>query len=397
MKIAVLTSGILPVPAVQGGAVENLIDFYLAYNDKYRLHDITVYSSKHHDTMKHPALKSKVNHYYYVDTTSIIAKIRKRLYLRKAGGNEFHHFSIEYFIEQVLKHLHKHAYDLIIIENRPPYSLKVKKVSSAKIIYHIHNSKLTKESRYAEELYYAADQIICVSDFITKEVKSIVSNDKKCITVHNGIDLNAFSPNIKSSICRKDMGLTEDDFVLLFSGRINREKGISELLDAFLSLKELSNIKLLVIGSSFYGGSNTEDLFINSLKEKTDCISNRIYFTGFIPYDRMPDYLSIADVSVIPSNWDDPFPTTVLEAQAMGLPIITTRRGGIPEEVTEDNAILLETDEHFVDNLANAILDLYQHPEKREAMAKASLERSKLFDKETYAKNFFAAIENIEK
>ena len=111
----------------------------------------------------------------------------------------------------------------------------------------------------------------------------------------------------------------------------------------------------------------------------------------------MPDYLSLADASVIPSIWDDPFPTTVLEAQAMGLPIITTRRGGIPEEVSEENAILLETDERFVDNLANAILDLYQHPEKREAMSKASLERSKHFDKETYAKNFFEAIENIEK
>lgn len=127
MKIAILTSGILPVPAVQGGAVENLIDFYLAYNDKYHLHDITVYSCNHHDTKKHPALKSKVNHYYYVDTTSIIAKIRKRLYLRKAGGGELHHFSIEYFIEQVLKHLRKQSYDLILIENRPPFSLKVKK------------------------------------------------------------------------------------------------------------------------------------------------------------------------------------------------------------------------------------------------------------------------------
>ena len=397
MKIAILTSGILPVPAVQGGAVENLIDFYLAYNDKYHLHDITVYSCNHHDTKKHPALKSKVNHYYYVDTTSIIAKIRKRLYLRKAGGNEIHHFSIEYFIEQILKHLRKHAYDLIIIENRPAYSLKVKKVSNAQVVYHIHNSKLTKDSTYAKEIYYAADKIICVSDFFTKEVKSIVPNDNKCITVHNGIDLNAFAPNNRSGICRKDLGLTEDDFVLLFSGRINREKGISELLDAILSINEFSNIKLLVIGSSFYGGSSTEDNFINSLKEKTECISNRIHFTGFIPYNKMPDYLSLADVSVIPSIWDDPFPTTVLEAQAMGLPIITTRRGGIPEEVSEENAILLETDERFVDNLANAILDLYQHPEKREAMAKASLERSKLFDKETYAKNFFEAIENIEK
>ena len=44
MKIAVLTSGRLPVPAVLGGAVENLIDFYLEYNNAYRLHDITVRS-----------------------------------------------------------------------------------------------------------------------------------------------------------------------------------------------------------------------------------------------------------------------------------------------------------------------------------------------------------------
>jgi glycosyltransferase involved in cell wall biosynthesis len=77
----------------------------------------------------------------------------------------------------------------------------------------------------------------------------------------------------------------------------------------------------------------------------------------------------------------------------MGLPIITTRRGGIPEEVTEKNAILLHTDEHFVDNLAAAILDLYQHPEKRKAMSQAGLERAKLFDKETYARDFFKALE----
>ena len=79
----------------------------------------------------------------------------------------------------------------------------------------------------------------------------------------------------------------------------------------------------------------------------------------------------------------------------MGLPIITTRRGGIPEEVSETNAILLETDERFVENLASAILDLYKHPEKRQEMATASHERAKLFDKETFAKNFFNAIEEI--
>ena len=124
-------------------------------------------------------------------------------------------------------------------------------------------------------------------------------------------------------------------------------------------------------------------------------MKDRIIFTGFIPYSDMPNYLQLADVAVIPSVWDDPFPTTVLEAQAMGLPIITTRRGGIPEEVTEENAILLETDNSFVDNLAAAILDLYHHPEKRKQMSQISIERSKLFDKENYAKNLFAALEEI--
>ena len=77
----------------------------------------------------------------------------------------------------------------------------------------------------------------------------------------------------------------------------------------------------------------------------------------------------------------------------MGLPIITTRRGGIPEEVTENNAIMLETDKHFIDNLVGAIIDLYQHPKKREQMSLASLKRSKLFDRQTYARNFFIALE----
>ena len=56
MKIAVLTSGILPVPAVQGGAVENFLDYFLEYNSVHHLHDITVYSVWHPDVENHPAL-----------------------------------------------------------------------------------------------------------------------------------------------------------------------------------------------------------------------------------------------------------------------------------------------------------------------------------------------------
>ncbi len=91
--------------------------------------------------------------------------------------------------------------------------------------------------------------------------------------------------------------------------------------------------------------------------------------------------------------WDEPFGLTVVEAMAAGLPLITTRSGGIPE-ICEGVATIVER-ENVIENLANAILDLYKHPEKREAMAKAAIERSKLFDKEDYAKNFFKVLENI--
>ena len=65
MKIAILTSGILPVPAVQGGAAENLIDFYLAYNEQHQLHDITVFSVYHPDVKKSSTQRSQANHYIY--------------------------------------------------------------------------------------------------------------------------------------------------------------------------------------------------------------------------------------------------------------------------------------------------------------------------------------------
>lgn len=95
MKIAILTSGILPVPAVLGGAVENLIDFYLEYNDNHNLHDITIYSVWNPKVIHHPATRSKKNHYIYINTNSLFSKIKKRIYhfIKK---DWYYHYSIEY-------------------------------------------------------------------------------------------------------------------------------------------------------------------------------------------------------------------------------------------------------------------------------------------------------------
>ena len=393
MKIAILTSGILPIPAVQGGAVENLTDFYLEYNNQHRLHDITIYSVWHPDVERHPALQSTVNHYVYIKVTGLWAKLKKKWY-QLTRHEEYYHYTIEFYLQEAIKDISRRSYDIILIENRPAYALKLKEVSNAKLVYHLHNEKLDSKSEKALDIYNAATCIITVSDYIKSRVLTINHYDKKTTTVYNGIDLHAFS-SCNHSINRNSIGLQEDDFVMVFSGRVTAEKGIMQLIEAMTLLQDLPRIKLLVIGSSFYGNDDNENSFAKALREKAAHLSDRIIFTGFIPYAQMPNYLQIADIAVIPSVWDDPFPTTVLEAQAMGLPIISTRRGGIPEEVTEESAILLDTNENFVDNLATAIRDLYQHPEKRKTIGQAGLMRSKYFDKERFAKDFFQAIQTI--
>ena len=391
MKIAILTCGILPVPAVQGGAVENLIDFYLEYNNEKKLHDITVYSPWDSKVEIHPALSSDVNHYIFIDVTSFKARIARRLY-GVFHHNEYYNHYIEFYFERIYAHLKSQNYDCILLENSPGYAYKLSQRGYQNIILHLHNELLHSNSRYHDEIFNSLSKILTVSDYI-KERVSTIRPSNKIQTIHNGIDLKQFSPKKNLIVNRKTLDFSEEDFIMVYSGRINHEKGVSELIDAMLLLKDYPNIKLMIIGGTFFGNTNEEDDFVLSLKGKAKQIKDKIIFTGFIPYEKMPDYLQIADIAVIPSIWNDPFPTTELEAQAMGLPIITTRRGGIPEEVSEENAILLETDEYFVENLASAILDLFQHPKKRVLMGEKSLERAKLFAKETFAANLFTALD----
>ncbi len=394
MKIAILTSGILPVPAVNGGAVENHIDFYLKYNNEHQLHDMTVFSIWDDKIEGHPALQSEVNHYRYIDTKSLWAKLRKIIHYC-IHGRGYYHRTIEYYFREAWKLLKKNHYDIILLDNRPGYAVNINVPNDTKLFLYLHNDLLNNQTKGYQDIYDKSSRILTVSNYISNCVRTINPIDKKCFTILNGIDLDAFSPNIKTTISRSQLGLSDKDFIMVFSGRITKEKGVSELIEAMIRLKNYCDIKLLIIGSPFYGDTANEDDFVRELKQQASIIRDRIFFTGFISYKDMPQYIKMSDIAVIPSLWDDPCPNTVLEAQSMGLPIITTRRGGIPEEVTEDNAILLNTDEHFISNLADAIQNLYEQPEKRKLMGEASLVHSKYYNKQRYAEDFFKALEAL--
>lgn len=387
MKIAVLTSGRLPVPAVLGGAVENLIDFYLEYNNTHHLHDITVYSIKQ-DKIIRP--NTDCNHYCYIDIKSFRAKIARKIF-SKFNKSPYYDSEIEYFLHKSLKHLRRQNYDCVILENRPGYAMAVRKVTDAPIVLHLHNDLLNKDTFCGRVIYSLLSKVITVSNYIKGCVETLGA-EIPVETVHNGIDLERFQrkPDAITMVKRADLNLREDDFVVVYSGRLTKEKGIKELLEAFLMLRDYPSIKLMVMGSSFFGGkSKTIDSFVVELQQLADKMPGKVVFTGFVSYDMVPCYLRLADIAVVPSMWEEPFALTCVEAMAAGLPIIATNSGGITESCGECAVIVDKNNHNIVFMLYEVILKLFKDDKHRQTMSSSGLLISQRYGKLRYSENFF--------
>lgn len=319
---------------------------------------------------------------------SLVAKCRKYRY-QKLQQDNYYHYNIEYFFEQAYKKFRQEKYELIIVENRPAYIMKLRERTDTPCVLHLHNDFLNKNTKCANEMIAGYDEIVSVSNYITNRVKEVnPAFSYKCHTVYNAIDTALFQKAIPAE--RESIGLKDSDFVIVYSGRLTEEKGILQLVRAIKQLDMIPRLKLLVIGANAYGNDQQRTPFMKQLEGESSDIKNKIVFTGFVNYAKMPYLLKMADIAVVPSMWEEPFGLTVVEAMTAHLPLITTRSGGIPE-ICENNAIIVER-EGIVSSLAAAILDLYQHPEKREAMSKASLAHSAYFNKQRYAEDFFKAI-----
>lgn len=155
----------------------------------------------------------------------------------------------------------------------------------------------------------------------------------------NGIDTTYFRPAehviSKSDHFMQDLGFKKDDFILTFVGRIVSDKGINELVEAFLSIKADIKwpVKLLLVGPF------EDDL--NPVTAKTRASINDhpdIITTGF-QSDIRP-YLYMSDVFVFPS-YREGFPNVILQACAMGVPCIATDINGCNEIITHQETGLL--------------------------------------------------------
>ena len=381
MKIAILTSGILPVPAVQGGAVENLVDFYLEYNEKYKLHDITVFSAFHPDVKKHHALHAYMNHYEYIKTRSIWFRLCNKLFSNVLNRG-YYDSTIELFFELVCKKIKKESFDLFILENRPAYALKLKKRFQTPIISHMHTNMLYNQDAQTKAIIQSTNAFITVSHYLKKQIES-VGLPTKIATVYNGLEPQLFNKKV-IPIDKRVLGFNENDFIVIFTGRLIPDKGIKELLLAVKQLDKEKDIKLLVIGSEDFALESEPSPFLQSLYDIAKDMGNKVHFTGFIPYSILPHYLATANIMAIPSHINEAFGMTCIEACAMGLPIIATNDGGIPEVLLGQKHIIVDKNNDLPKQLAHSILYIRNNYSLFQGNFLDSL-----FTKETYAKAFF--------
>ncbi len=388
MKIAILTSGLLPVPAVQGGAVENLIDYYLEYNNVHRQHNITLYSAYHPAVKNHPALQSSSNHYKYIRTRSIWFKILRRFYCRYYPKG-YYHSSIELYFELIYRQIKKESFDLIILENRPAFALKLReRFHKMPIISHLHTNMVHSKDSKAKDIIHSTNAFITVSNYLKEEIEN-VGIPTKATVVYNGIDTTIFDTNV-TPVDRKSLGFDDNDFLVVFTGRLVKNKGIKELLLAIKELREEKNIKLLVIGSEDFSKETGQSVFLTELHQIAKTIEERVFFTGFIPYQKLPSYLATANVMVVPSHINEAFGMTCIEACAMGLPIIATNEGGIPEALDGQKYLLIDKGQDMPVQIANAIIEI-----KNNYSAYMGNMINSKFTKEAYANSFWDSINKL--
>ncbi len=387
-KIAIILPGDkLPLPSVKGGAVESLVQCLLDYNEKYHTYNFVVFSVYNEEA----ALKSrsyKHTDFKYINTDSLNYKLKQ---VFRWIYNRFFPYIGNQFINSVMNGMDT-DYDYVLIENAPWFVIPLKRKMNMSMVQHLHNNYLGITSSFNQQIIDNSDFVLAVSKFIKNEILSHLNCTPELISVlYNGISLERFGKSECLWSLREQLGISHDDFVFVFSGRLVPEKGIKELLLAIKQIQHL-NFKLLIIGSSFFS-SDRKTSFIEELQNLSSELPN-VIFTGYIPYQKIQDYYHLANVAIVPSIGDEACPLSCIEFMAFSLPLIVTDSGGMVELVDEDCAIIIKRNENIITQLKDAMINLLNNKRKCQLMGEAARKRSTLFSDLVYSKKFMDLIDN---
>ncbi|MGL5779361.1 glycosyltransferase family 4 protein [Cetobacterium sp.] len=397
-KIAIISPGVLPLPAIDGGAVETLVEIFLKENEKHKQYKIDTYSVESKNKFKVEKYNFKLTNNIFISKNKFDILIRK-FYISQLLSlflKIFMKYPYVFKLRQLLKNKN---YDCIIVENFPEVSIILSKITKSDLILHLHNDYFSEYKKKDYNFLRKYKKIICVSEYISNQLqKEFPSLKERIETVNNCIDLTRFNlskikPKENESLKEK-YRITKNDRVISYFGRLTQTKGIDYLIDAFSNtLKTSNNLKLMIVGSKSFN-DNSKDRYTQELEKKIKKIQNNVIFTGYIDHEKIPNFYSISDIVVVPSICQEAFSLVTIESMAMKIPVIANSVGGIPY-ITSNKEITL------IKNSGNLSFDL-EEALKKEIKNRDSMKLEKAYEKvvrnytpNIYFKNISKIIESL--
>lgn len=254
-------------------------------------------------------------------------------------------------------------YNLQAVILAKKYKKKIVTILWATIPGHI-SSWIPPYSLITKRVVEATDLFILRNTSAANFAGSIGVPKNKIKIIYKGIDLNKFCPSKKIAL--------DKPVNILYVGKLISSKGIYDLIAAFeMLVADGLNVTLILAGA----GS------IRAISDK------RIKVLGFTGYDRLPEVYRDADIFCSPSKeirlfgikiWEEYFSYTLMEAQASGLPIVTTNSLGVIEEVDSRNEFVVGGD---IQSLYKSLKKLCEHKILRKNLGVINRTRAeKLFD-----------------
>lgn len=408
-KVAIVSSGYLPVPDVLGGAVEGLISCIARENGCEGRLDLTVYTMDDPEARRAAEAYGPSTRFEFVAAPGYVKAADKCVYwfaknvLRKKKNMSWAHvLQRVHYLRRVAELAARDEADLLVLENHPTQCMVLERCGNAeryrgKTLLHLHN-EVTSDFGY-RELLEQVDGAVCVSAFIACSFAGFMGwkEDDARLRVLRNCAIDSFFTRGRDARVRAEtrarLGIGEDEFVVLFSGRLTAEKGASELLDAF-SQADVPNSRLLIAGAYFFKDGATSP-FEKELKRKAAALGDGVTFTGFVDHDDMADLYAACDVVCNPSIWDDPALLANIEGLASGKPVVSTYSGGVPEYVDDTCGVLVERGEGLVDGLARAISRLAADPAERERLGAGACAAARDLDTKSYYSRFCEIVEGF--
>ena len=390
-NIGIIMGGVMPVPAVCGGAIETLITSIVKKYSKEDGFRLTIFSVYHKEAVK-AAKKYPDVRFVWTHTNTFwnLSKHAVFLPIRELTGKTIRVLQRHY--NEIAPVIQNEKFDLLIVEGGDEQAVIdiAKGYTREQLVFHAHIHYIPKE-----KVVKGFGHMIGVSEFVTKEYLKACKLPVKAHVLKNAIDVERFSKYVseeqKRSI-RKKLGLSEKDFVVLYVGRIMEIKGVLELMQAITGLED-KHIKLLIMGSA-NSGKWAFSPYERKVKKLSEQHKERIIFTGYVDNAEVYKYASVADVQCVPTVVEEAAGLVLMEAMAEGLPLIVTKSGGVVEYVDESTALIIGK-ENVVKNLRRAIWYMKEHSEVRKQMSENAKMNSKKYDETIYYKNFVEIINKM--